>query len=285
MTVDNVTDPGAGGQISTVDPCSSACTATIGGLITGDTYRFSVEAENGAGIGPATLSPEVVAADVPSAPTDVTATPGTGQAVVNWQAPEDSGGVFVSAYSVTAIDLSHPANGGQSLMTGATNATIGGLTPGDSYSFVVAATNAAGLGPTSTPSNTVVPLALPSPSTNRTPGPVAVKTPAPRRLVATAGKERLVLTVSGSCVKNTRIATLKLISQTIRDSKRPRYRILSADFTVGGEHRIAHASPMIETFTLTSTRSLTVAVTLLRISPPRLGDNIRRTLTIRLTGC
>jgi hypothetical protein len=61
---------------------------------------------------------------------------------------------------VTATDLTHAFNGGQTVTGLADPATVSGLTNGDSYTFTVVATNADGTGAASTPSNAVTPTAL-----------------------------------------------------------------------------------------------------------------------------
>jgi hypothetical protein len=77
----------------------------------------------------------------PTAPVDVTAHPGDGQALVQWNQPSDNGGSAVTGYNVTALP------GGASCATlGATftSCTVTGLLNGASYAFSVEAINAAG---------------------------------------------------------------------------------------------------------------------------------------------
>jgi hypothetical protein len=86
-----------------------------------------------------------VAPDLPTAPVNPSATPGTTTATVSWSAPVDNGGAVITGYTVT----SEP--GGQTCTTsGATSCTVGGLTPATSYTFAVRATNSAGTGPAAT---------------------------------------------------------------------------------------------------------------------------------------
>ena len=82
---------------------------------------------------------------------------------MSWTAPAD-GNSPITSYSVT------PATGSTTLpptvVTGnppVTNATISGLTNGDTYTFTVTATNAVGTGPPSAPSNAVTPEAPTAP--------------------------------------------------------------------------------------------------------------------------
>ena len=93
------------------------------------------------------------APSVPGAPAVVTAVAGDGRAVVSWSAAGDNGST-VTGYAVTA------SPGGALVTTsGATTATVTGLSNGTAYSFRVSATNAAGTGPASVASAPVVPAA------------------------------------------------------------------------------------------------------------------------------
>lgn len=98
--------------------------------------------------------------NAPAAPAAVSATDAYTQATVSWAASPDSGGTPLAGYRITANDLTNSAHGGQSATAaaGATSATLSGLTPGDSYTFTVAATSMLGAG-LSTTSSTVTALA------------------------------------------------------------------------------------------------------------------------------
>src|SRR5437868_5343271 len=91
---------------------------------------------------------------VPGAPTAVTASPGNGQATVNWTIPASDGGSPILNYTVTSTPggFTGTASGPT-----ATSATVSGLTNGTSYTFTVHATNGIGTGPESAPSNAVTP--------------------------------------------------------------------------------------------------------------------------------
>jgi hypothetical protein len=84
----------------------------------------------------------------PRAPLAATATPSGTQATAGWSAPADDGGLPVSGYSVSAVDLTDAAHGGQTVTAAATatSATLTGLTPGDSYLLHVSALSPLGAG-------------------------------------------------------------------------------------------------------------------------------------------
>jgi hypothetical protein len=102
-----------------------------------------------------------VAPGPPGAPTIGQATAGNAQASVAFTAPSDDGGSPIISYTVTANDLTTPAEGGQTASGAASPIFVTGLTNGDSYTFSVTATNAFGTGPASAPSNAVAPTAPP----------------------------------------------------------------------------------------------------------------------------
>jgi fibronectin type 3 domain-containing protein len=114
-------------------------TATIGGLVNGTTYYFTVAGVNGAGSGP--HSAEVSAAPgTPPQVTGLSAVAGDAQVQLRWNA--DAGAAGYTVYASTF-------SGGESpLATGltATSYTATGLQNGTIYYFRVAGTNAVGSG-------------------------------------------------------------------------------------------------------------------------------------------
>jgi hypothetical protein len=137
---------------------STATTKLVTGLLTGTTYTFKVQAQNVAGLGPASAaSAPVTTFGPPGAPTAVAATAGNAAANVTWNPPASNGGSPVTGYTVTA------SPGGMTASVGGTTTStdIGGLTNGVSYTFTVKATNLVGTGPASAPSAPVVPKAVP----------------------------------------------------------------------------------------------------------------------------
>ncbi|MGE3686242.1 MAG: M4 family metallopeptidase, partial [Acidimicrobiia bacterium] len=93
----------------------------------------------------------------PDTPTGVVATPGNGKAALTWTAPAD-GGSPITSYVITPM-LAGVAQTSVTTPSAATTHTVTGLVNGLTYTFVVAAKNAAGTGAASAPSNSVTPIA------------------------------------------------------------------------------------------------------------------------------
>jgi hypothetical protein len=140
---------------------------TISGLTNASSYTFTVAAANTTGYGPdAAPSTAVVPNTVPGAPNGVAAAPGNASATVEWKAPSD-GGSQISSFTVTTHG---PGTSPAPVVVAApaTGTSIAGLTNGISYTFTVAATNAAGQGPESAPSAAIQPRSVPAPPTSVT---------------------------------------------------------------------------------------------------------------------
>ena len=143
------------------------------GLTNGDSYTFTVRAENAAGSSLASSpSSPVTPRTVPGAPTAVSATPGNTSAQVSFTAPTSTGGSPITRYTVTATDGTTAGNGGQTASGTSSPITVPGLTNGDSYTFTVRAENAAGSSLASSPSSPVTPRTVPGAPTavSATPG-------------------------------------------------------------------------------------------------------------------
>ncbi|SCW80545.1 DNA-binding beta-propeller fold protein YncE [Paenibacillus tianmuensis] len=128
---------------------------TVTGLTYGTTYTFTVVAMNGTGSSaPSTPSngvTPIALVAVPSAPRNVTAVAGNGEATVTFTPPARDGGSPIVSYTVTA-------NPGGKTATGAGSpVTVTGLTNGVTYTFTVVATNRVGSGAASHVSNAVRP--------------------------------------------------------------------------------------------------------------------------------
>jgi hypothetical protein len=151
------------GYTVTSSPDGKTCAWTTGnlsctvlGLTNGQTYTFTVTATNAAGTSPSSdPSTAVTLPAVPGKPSGVTAASGIALATVSWTAPASSGGSAISSDTVTASDGTH----GCTWTSGPLTCTVGGLTNGIEYTFTVTATNDAGTGQASDPSNAVTPRA------------------------------------------------------------------------------------------------------------------------------
>lgn len=154
LTAYNVFQSLNGGAYTPSAAAVSGLTAAVSGLQNGGSYTFQVSATNGVGTG--ALSPasgSITLADLPGAPTAVSAVAGSAQATVSFAAPATDGGSAITKYTVT----SNPG-GVAATTTGATTAVVTGLSNGTPYTFTVVATNAAGDGPASAASAPVTPI-------------------------------------------------------------------------------------------------------------------------------
>jgi phospholipase C len=134
---------------------SRSTTATVVGLVNGDTYTFTVEARNSVGVGYPSLATAPKTIGVPTAPPPPAVVPENGAAKLTWDAPATNNGSGVTGYVVTPL-IGSVAQTSLVFASSARTETVSGLTNGQSYTFVVAATNANGTGPRSDPSNKVV---------------------------------------------------------------------------------------------------------------------------------
>ena len=134
--------------------------ARITGLTNGTTYTFTIKAKNAIGYSGTrlvTVTPSVV----PTKPLTVSAVAGNGFATITWLAPTSNGGSEIIIYDI----YSNPAGFNASSRI-VTPVTITGLTNGQSYTFTVIATNAAGASPSSDPSIAVTPKRASDPPTD-----------------------------------------------------------------------------------------------------------------------
>ncbi|MCG5468068.1 fibronectin type III domain-containing protein [Micromonospora sp. LAH09] len=140
---------------------ASTTSRTLTGLTAGASYTFRVAAVNAFGTGAASPpSAAVVPYTLPGAPTITSATAGTNAATVTWTAPAN-GGSPITGYTVTPY-LNGVAQTPQIFTGTATTQIVTGLTAGATYTFRVAATNAAGTGPQSAASGSVTVNAAPT---------------------------------------------------------------------------------------------------------------------------
>jgi hypothetical protein len=145
----------------------SGTSASVTALTNGTAYTFTVAAVNAVGTGPASLpsaavTPMAPPPGVPTAPSNVTATPGVGSADLSWTAPSSDGGSAITGYTVTLIP---PAPSAVVTIT-ATTASVTGLDNGQTYTFTVAAFNANGTGPASSSGPVTILGGVPGAPTN-----------------------------------------------------------------------------------------------------------------------
>ncbi|MBL4595138.1 MAG: fibronectin type III domain-containing protein, partial [Robiginitomaculum sp.] len=138
-------------EIQTID--ATILSVVVDGLANGTPYYFEVYAENDVGPGDESDSVTAIPATAPSAPQNLDATPQTGQVLVNWEVPTSNGGAEITSYTVKwSVGNTFDSNIFDSIeITGVdantppvTTTTITGLTNGETYTFVVTATNSAG---------------------------------------------------------------------------------------------------------------------------------------------
>ena len=143
----------------------STITANLSGLTDGTTYSVTVRALNSNGSGaastPAALTPS--STEVPAAPTNLSATPGDGQASLSFTAP-----AAVVGHPVTSYEASIDGGASWITLTASTSgstvtATLSPLTNETTYSVVVRAVNDNGTGGATTTA-TVTPTSSAAPS-------------------------------------------------------------------------------------------------------------------------
>ncbi|MBO2554586.1 tandem-95 repeat protein [Shewanella algae] len=139
---------------STTGVCTISASGTLTFVTTGN---CSIDADqpgdSSYNAAPTVTQSFTVNAVAPSAPTSVSAVASDASATVSFSAPASTGGAAISSYTVTSSPGGLTANGAGSPLT------VSGLSNGTDYSFIVSASNTAGTGPASSPSNIVTPKA------------------------------------------------------------------------------------------------------------------------------
>ncbi|MCL2047375.1 MAG: fibronectin type III domain-containing protein [Defluviitaleaceae bacterium] len=156
-----------------VDATATTFSLVITGLMPNTSYTALAVAKNssntGTGQSPIITFTTLAQASAPSAPLNLTATPGNGNIVFSWSAPANNGGSAIARYEVSSDGATWVDKGLS------TSHTFTGLTNGMSYALRVRSVNATGIGSTSRISAT--PRTVPS---------------VPRLLSATPGNGELV---------------------------------------------------------------------------------------------
>jgi len=142
-----------------VEAGAGATSLTVNGLTAGSSYTFTVRAVNAVGPGAESAQSNAVvptAASQAGAPTGVTATAKSSGAALSWTAPASDGGAPITAYRITPF-IGAVAQATTTTASAATTASVAGLTDNVTYTFKVAAINAAGGGAESAASNAITP--------------------------------------------------------------------------------------------------------------------------------
>ena len=128
---------GAGGSAT-----GTASPITVTGIVNGTTYACAVSARNVSGSGPTSVTVSVTPLPIvpPGAPTILSATPGNGQASIQFAAPTANGGSVITGYTAACTPGAFTATGTDSplVVTGLANGTV--------YTCSVRAANVAGQG-------------------------------------------------------------------------------------------------------------------------------------------
>ena len=143
---------------------ASATSGMLTGLTPDVAYQVTIQAVTRAGSGVASDAVPAKWTSRPPIPVNVTIAPGIGSALVSWTQPASSS-FPITSYTIRATDQTN-ARGTVSAVVSTNPGGISGLTPGDTYTFSVAATNVAGPSLFSAPTSAI----------NFTPPPTPVNT-------------------------------------------------------------------------------------------------------------
>jgi mannan endo-1,4-beta-mannosidase len=187
----------------------------------------------------------------PSAPTGVVAAAGAESAAVSWLPPNSNGGSVIRSYTVTSNpgDLTTTVDGSQ------TSGKISGLTDGMMYTFTVAATNAAGTGSASQPSDAVRPQAgYPTPA-----AATASASPSSETTVTTGGDPAVTGGTSTSVTvpAGTAGGTVSVTQSATNLSAPTSYQLGDVQIQISAPAATA-ANPLTLVFTITPTGEQTL---------------------------
>ncbi|MGI2854485.1 Ig-like domain-containing protein [Shewanella algae] len=191
---------------TTTGVCTITSTGTLAFVTTGNCSIDADQAgDSNYNAAPTVTQSFTINAVVPGAPTSVNAVASDASATVSFSAPASTGGAAISSYTVTSSPGGFTASGTGSPLT------VSGLSNGTDYSFTVSASNTAGTGPASSPSNTVTPKANQSISFNN-PGAQDFGTTPTLTATASSGLAPVFSSNSTSVCTITTTGTLSFVS-------------------------------------------------------------------------
>ncbi len=212
----------------------------------------------------------------PSAPSIKTVTPGHGSVSVAFAKPAQLWNLAVTKYTVTATDLTTPANGGQVASGANSPVSVPGLTPGDSYTFTVTATDAGGTSDPSAPSASVVPL-----STSPT-----ISSIAPAQLAL--GASSAPITITGTNFSSDTVPKVPNGSITFSGVTVVNAETITANATLTGSAVVGpvtiRVANSVGSTNCTTCLSIVAAPTLTGANPSTLGQDTTGTVTFSGTG-
>ena len=156
--------------ITTSFPIKAQQSTKISGLIPSQSYRFAIRAINAIGFSPLAQSSAVFfAPTLPGAPSITSAVANSfNSAQITFSPAPSDGGSPVTSYTITALPSRLQST---FLATDAKHHTFTGLSASTSYTFTIQATNIAGSGLASAPSNQITTFAPPPPPEPVSPTP------------------------------------------------------------------------------------------------------------------
>ena len=150
----------AGGESASADPSGITATSQAYSSAGGRTYYLNVVAMNSAGASPDSAEAHVTLA--PAAPTGVYAIPSANGVTLHWLGSSGAGAYSIYEGTTPGGESATPVLTG---ITG-TSASIGGLSPGQSYYFTIRAVGTTGTSAASGEAATETAIAASTPTTN-----------------------------------------------------------------------------------------------------------------------
>ena len=185
---------------------------------------------------------------VPSAPVAPDATPGNASATVNWSPPVNNGGTPITGYVVTPVIGTTPQTP-RTFTSTATTQKVTGLANGTTYTFRVAAFNAAGTGTTATTTAIVVGVPIAPTILGVTPGTaqVILKWAAPGNVPSASITKYVVTPYLGATAQPAQAFASTATTQTVRfltNNQTYTFRIVASNSVGAGDS--SDDSPLVK---------------------------------------